>query len=208
MTRVTLTHPADDQTPSMESISCHFGRVAGNRRQLLQAGIGAAGMLLVAPATRLFHGEAAAQSQSFENTTASAARPGKLGELLSLALQHEHGAMVQYANHAGLLSHWINPAHAKTIQEIIADEVGHAIILVNALIAMDITPTLAVWPPRSGDQARELILMDIAAEQGAVELYSEILEHDLGPELRAAITAIRDAEILHRNNFNDLLEMV
>ncbi|WP_153306764.1 ferritin-like domain-containing protein [Desulfonatronum thioautotrophicum] len=133
---------------------------------------------------------------------------GSLEELMALALQHEHGAMVQYANHAGLLSHWINPIFATSIQDIIADEVEHAVTLVNALAVRDVTPTLAVWPPRSGNQARELILMDIAAEQGAVELYSEMLEYDLDPALRTAITRIRDAEILHRNIFNDLLEKV
>ncbi|SMP42015.1 Ferritin-like domain-containing protein [Desulfonatronum zhilinae] len=187
---------------SADSASCHSVHMAGNRRQLLRAGIGAAGLILVAPALRWSRGEAAAQDRG----TASGLSQAE--ELMVMALQHEHGAVIQYANHAGLLSHWVNPIFSKTFQEIIADEVDHAVTLVNALIARGVTPTLAVWPPRTGNGPRQLVLLDIAAEQSAVELYSEILEHDLEPALRTAVVAIRDAEILHRNIFNDLLEKV
>lgn len=185
-----------------EQASCHLSGMAGNRRRLLRAGIGAAGLLLAAPALHWSRGEAEAQKHG------TASGLGRAEELMILALQHENGAMVQYANHAGLLSHWMNPSLASTMKEIIADEVGHAVTLVHALIARGATPTLAVWPPRSGDTPRQLVLLDIAAEQGAVELYSEILEHDLDPALRTAVESIRNAEILHRNIFNDLLEKV
>ncbi len=185
-----------------EPTSCHLARMAGNRRRLLQAGISAAGLILAAPALHWSRGEAHAQARG------TASGLSKVEELMVLALQHENGAMVQYANHAGLLSHWVNPSFARTMKEVIADEVGHAVALANALIAKGATPTLAVWPPRSGDTPRQLVLLDIAAEQGAVDLYSEILEHDLEPVLRSAILAIREAEILHRNLFNDLLEKV
>ncbi|SDB18861.1 hypothetical protein SAMN05660653_00945 [Desulfonatronum thiosulfatophilum] len=185
-----------------DSAPCQSGGICGSRRKLLQAGLGAAGLLLASP------GLAWTRDESFVQLRGTGAGLSKAEELMTLALQHEHGAMVQYANHAGLLSHWVNPTFAKTIQEIIADEVDHAVTLVNVLIASGVTPTLAVWPPRSGVAPRQLVLLDIAAEQGAVDLYSEILEHDLSQPLRARITAIRDAEILHRNIFNDLLEKV
>ncbi|GAB6060176.1 ferritin-like domain-containing protein [Desulfonatronum parangueonense] len=185
-----------------ESALCHTRGICGSRRKLLQAGLGAAGLLLASP------GLAWTRDESFVQARGTSTGLSKVEELITMALQHEHGAMVQYANHAGLLSHWVNPAFAKTIQEIIADEVDHAVTLANALIASGVTPTLAVWPPRSGDDPRKLVLLDIAAEQGAVDLYTEILEHDLPQPLRTRITAIRDSEILHRNLFNDLLEKV
>lgn len=187
-----------------ESTPCHSTITRGNRRWLLQTGVGAAGLLLASPA--MFWSRAA-QGQGAQLRAANAGL-SEAEELMVLALQHEHGAMVQYANHAGLLSHWVNPAFAATIQEIITDEVGHAVVLVNALIAAGVNPTLAVWPPRSASTARELVLLDVAAEQGAVEIYSQLLEYDLDPELRSRIAAIRDAEVLHRNIFNDLVEQV
>ncbi|TVR00735.1 MAG: ferritin-like domain-containing protein [Desulfovibrionales bacterium] len=203
-----LQKPEDYRLTNMDDVSCHSKRMTGNRRRLLQVGIGIGGMLLAGPASLLFRSEAAGRTRAVQAEVATISGRGSLEELMALALQHEHGAMIQYANHAGLLSHWINPIFATSIQDIIADEVEHTVTLVNALAVRGLTPTLAVWPPRSGDQARELILMDIAAEQGAVELYTQMLEHDLDPTLRTAITSIRDAEILHRNIFNDLLEKV
>ncbi len=177
-------------------------KICESRRLLLQAGIGAAGLFLTHPGVAWSRTEAAARIG--ESTTGFS----ELVEMMTLALQHEHGAIVQYANHAGLLSHWIDPIFANTIREIIADEVSHAVFLVNTLIASGVTPSLAVWPPRSGETSRQLVLLDIAAEEGAVEVYSRILEYELSPQMRTQITAIRDAEILHRNIFNDLLEKI
>ncbi|RQD58487.1 MAG: ferritin-like domain-containing protein, partial [Desulfonatronovibrio sp. MSAO_Bac4] len=118
--------------------NCSILETGISRRALLKAGVGAAGIIMSAPAI----------AWSGSDTSAY---PAQLVELLGLALQHEHGALVQYANHAGLLTHWIDQGFAQTIQAIIADEVDHAVTLVHALKSSGSEPTLAVWPPQTAD---------------------------------------------------------
>lgn len=171
-----------------------------NRREVLRSGLGAVGIMLAAPSLVWARDEESVQAQG------SATGLSEVDELLILALQHEHGAMVQYSNHAGLLAQWIQPEFATTIREIICDEVSHAVVLVQALTARGAQPTLAVWPPRTGAQPRELLQQDIAAERGAVELYSRIVDLDIDPGLRQSLESIRDAEKLHQHLFTELLE--
>lgn len=167
-----------------------------SRRSMLKAGIGAAGIILAAPAL------------SWSAPDSSAAYPAQLTELLSLALQHEHGALVQYANHAGLLSHWIDQGLAKSVQAIISDEVDHAVTLVRALKSSGSEPSLAVWPPQTGDTPLRVISQDIAAEQGAVDLYTRILEFDMDDSLRKNIENIVNSEKSHKQIFENMLNSV
>lgn len=171
-----------------------------NRRDVLWSGLGAVGGMLALPGLAWARSKESAQAQG------SATGLNEVDELLILALQHEHGAMVQYSNHAGLLAQWIQPEFAATIREIICDEVSHAIVLVQALTARGAQPTLAVWPPRTSSRSRELLQQDIAAERGAVELYSRIIDQDIDPDLRRSLETIRNAEKLHQHLFTELLE--
>lgn len=175
---------------------CQLLETGISRRSMLQAGIGAAGIILAAPAL------------SWSAPDNSAAYPAQLTELLGLALQHEHGALVQYANHAGLLSHWIDQELALTIQSIISEEVDHAVRLVRALKSSGSEPSLAVWPPQTGDTPSEVISQDIAAEQGAVNLYTRILEFDMRESLRKNIENIVNSEKNHKQIFENMLNNV
>ncbi|MCA1743277.1 MAG: ferritin-like domain-containing protein [Desulfonatronovibrio sp.] len=167
-----------------------------SRRALLKAGVGAAGIIMAAPAI------------AWSAPDSSAAYPAQLTELLGLALQHEHGALVQYANHAGLLTYWIDQGLARSIQAIIADEVDHAVTLVNTLKSSGSEPTMAVWPPQTANSPSKVISQDIAAEQGAVNLYTRILEFDMDEPLRKNIEHIVDSEKSHKLIFENMLNKV
>lgn len=167
-----------------------------SRRSLLKAGFGAAGIIMAAPAI------------TWSAPESSAAYPAQLTELLGLALQHEHGALVQYSNHAGLLHHWIDHGLAQTIQTIIADEVDHAVTLVHALKSSGSEPTMAVWPPQTADTPSKVISQDIAAEQGAVHLYTRILEFDMDDTLRKHIENIVESEKSHKKTFENMLNNI
>lgn len=164
-----------------------------SRRALLKAGAGVAGIIMAAPAI------------VWSAPGTSAAYPAQLTELLGVALQHEHGALVQYANHAGLLTHWVDQGLAQTIQAIIADEVDHAVTLVHTLKSSGSEPTLAVWPPQTADTPSQVLSQDIAAEQGAVNLYTRILGFDMDEPLRKNIEDIVESEKSHKQIFENLL---
>ncbi|WP_045212948.1 ferritin-like domain-containing protein [Desulfonatronovibrio magnus] len=177
-----------------------IGQSLGNhdfisRRTLLKSGACAAGLLLT--------GAKIVWAASPESKYSR-----ELTELLNLALQHEHGAFVQYANHAGLLSYWLDSNHATAIKAIIADEVEHAVILSNALKKSGAEPTLAVWPPQTGDTPSRVLIQDIAAEQGAVNLYSRILDFDMDDDLRNNLENIVRSEQSHKEIFEGMLKEI
>ncbi|MFW5730740.1 MAG: ferritin-like domain-containing protein [Desulfonatronovibrionaceae bacterium] len=166
-----------------------------SRRNLIKSAALASGMLAAWPGVSWAASAESAYSQ-------------ELTELLNLALKHEYGAVVQYSNHAGLLCHWVNQDPARTIQAVIADEVDHAVTLTRFLIQSGAKPTLAVWPPQTGDSPARVINQDIAAEQSAISLYSRILELDLDPELGRVIETIIEAEQSHKKIFQELAQEI
>ncbi len=169
-----------------------------SRRKLLVGGASALGVFLAAPHL----------SWANKGNTSNPNQKTELQELMILALQHEHGAFVQYSNHTGLLSLWLERDVTSTYKSIISDEVQHAIVLVQALQASGAEPTLAVWPARSGDAPEVLLQQDIAAEENAVDIYQQILE--LNPEagLQKEIESIKESERGHQEIFESMLQEI
>jgi rubrerythrin len=129
-------------------------------------------------------------------------------ELLDLALQHEFGAIVQYSNHAGVITALNSDPKgtiAKTIAEIICEEVHHSIHLSDILKKNDAEPTVAVWPPQTAATPAEMAKQDLAAESGAVALYQQILEQDFDRPTKRIIEKILSAEKAHHHYFSELL---
>jgi rubrerythrin len=171
-----------------------------SRRLLLRVGLAFGALQLFLPNKLLL------AKQSAGEITGKSIREGtEVHNLLNLALKHEHGAIVQYANHAGLISANLGGKYTQTIQSIINDEVGHAITLARELKKAGLNPTLAVWPPKTGTNASQLLAQDVAAEKGAVDLYGQILSLKLSNDLTASIEAIQQAEMVHRETFSTIL---
>ncbi len=190
-------HSKDATMPSSLPDATRLVQQALSRRSLLRGAAGAFGLFLAAP------GLSWADQGQQQNGQGSLSQ---VQELLTVALQHEHGAFVQYANHAGIMSLSLEQDVSSLYQEIIADEVGHAISLVRALQASGAEPTLAVWPARSHQDPAELLFQDVAAEENAVELYQKILELDLDSGLQNEIHLILEQEVDHLKVFSDMLE--
>jgi len=134
--------------------------------------------------------------------------PDRKFELLDLALQHEFGAIVQYGNHAGIISalqHDSAGSVNSMIKEIIGHEVNHAILLTDILKKHNIEPTVAVWPPQTADSAGDMIQKDIAAEAGAIKLYQKILELDFNDQTKKLIESIMASEETHHQIFSEIL---
>ncbi len=132
----------------------------------------------------------------------------KLYKMMNLALKHEYGAIVQYTNHAGLISAMLGDKYFRTMQSIIQDEVRHAYVLTRELKRLEENATLAVWPPKSSEDPQDMISQDIAAEEGAVELYAQIMSMDAEERLMEKISPMQAAEKEHREIFSNILEEI
>lgn len=173
-----------------------------SRRILLKTGLTLGALELFLPAKLL---AVAREDTEQDNYKHKKSKDSEFHNMFNLALKHEHGAIVQYANHAGLMSAKLGGAHTETIQSIINDEVRHSIILVRELKKVGLNPTLAVWPPKTAINAPEMLSQDIAAEQGAVDLYGRILSLGLNKNLAAKIEAMQKAEKEHKDLFSNIL---
>jgi rubrerythrin len=171
-----------------------------NRRAFLSIGIG----LLTLPAVAQISGCSGKGPGEPEKKIF----PDPKFELLDLALQHEFGAIVQYGNHAGVITALDNDpggALVRTFEEIICSEAQHSIHLSTILKKNGIEPTVAVWPPQTAATPAEMVEKDVAAESGAIDLYQQILEKDFDDPTKRIIEKIVSSEKQHHHYFSKLL---
>lgn len=171
-----------------------------SRRAFLSMGVGLATLPAVA--------QISGCSGNRQSETEKKIFPDPKFELLDLALQHEFGAVVQYGNHAGLITALkADPGGtiAKTFEEIICQEVHHSIKLSDILKKNGIEPSVAVWPPQTAATPEEMVEKDLAAEDGAVDLYQQILEKDFEASIKRVIEKLLFAEKAHQHYFSKLL---
>ena len=129
-------------------------------------------------------------------------------ELLDLALQHEFGAVVQYCNHAGVLGaigQDVDGSTRNTIEQIIGQEVHHAVLLTEILKKYDVEPTVAVWPPQTAVTAEMMIEKNIATENGAIRLYEQLLTFGFDDQTKKTIELLLRSEETHLSIFRDML---
>jgi len=130
-------------------------------------------------------------------------------ELLDLALQHEYGAIVQYSNHAGIISTLESDRNSSVkdrVEQIIVDEIHHAILISNILTRNDVRPTISVWPPQTAKKPVDMLQKDIMAEKGAIKLYEQIGTLNLNDYEKEVIDTIVSAELGHHDIFSELIE--
>lgn len=171
-----------------------------SRRALLSMGVG----LLTLPAVAQIsgcrdNGQSEPEKKIF---------PDPKFELLDLALQHEFGAIVQYSNHAGMISALHSDPGgtiAKAFTDIICHEVEHSIHLSDILKKNGIEPTVAVWPPQTAAAPVEMVQQDLAAESGAIALYQQILDKDFDNTIKEIIKKLLFSEKTHHQQFSKLL---
>lgn len=171
-----------------------------SRRGFLSMGVG---LLMLPAVARIFGCSGNAQSEPEKKIF-----PDPKFELLDLALQHEFGAIVQYGNHAGVITAVnCDPGGtiSKTFEEIIRHEVYHSIHLSDILKKNGIEPTVAVWPPQTAATPVEMVQKDLAAESGAIALYQQILEKDFDDPTKRIIEKLLFSEKSHHHYFSKLL---
>ena len=116
-------------------------------------------------------------------------------EYLNRGLRHELAAINQYWLHYRLLDNWGYRALAKKWRQESIEEMQHADKIVTRIIFLDGFPNMQVIDPlRIGQNVREVLDCDLAAEMSARALYQEAATH---------CHAVRD--YVTRDLFEDLM---
>ncbi len=98
----------------------------------------------------------------------------KVIEYLNKALRHELTAINQYWLHYRLLDNWGLESLAKQWRKESIEEMEHADKFTDRILFLDGFPNLQVLDPlRIGQNVKEIIECDLAAEVGARALYQE-----------------------------------
>jgi bacterioferritin len=99
-------------------------------------------------------------------------------EYLNRAVRHELTTINQYWLHYRLLNNWGYRALAKQWRKESMEEMQHADKLIERIIFLDGLPNLQVLDPlRIGQNVREVLDCDLAAEMEARVLYQEAATH-------------------------------
>jgi bacterioferritin len=102
----------------------------------------------------------------------------KVIEYLNRGIRHELAAINQYWLHYRLLDNWGYRALAKQWRKESIEEMEHADRLIVRTIFLDGFPTLQVLDPlRIGQNVKEVLDCDLAAEMSARALYQEAATH-------------------------------
>src|SRR5512143_598065 len=119
---------------------------------------------------------------SLEHSPAIGARPmkgdPKVIDYLNRGLRHELTAINQYWLHYRLLDNWGFRALAKIWRKESIEEMEHADKLVERIIFLDGFPNMQVLDPlHIGQNVKEVLDCDLAAEMSARALYQEAATH-------------------------------
>jgi bacterioferritin len=99
-------------------------------------------------------------------------------EYLNRGLRHELAAIKQYWLHYRLLDNWGYRALAKKWRQESIEEMQHADKIVERIIFLDGFPNMQVIDPlRIGQNVKEVLDCDLAAEMSARALYQEAATH-------------------------------
>ena len=102
----------------------------------------------------------------------------KVIEYLNKALRHELTAINQYWLHYRLLNNWGLLDMAKVWRKESIEEMQHADRITDRIIFLDGFPNMQVLDPlRIGQNVKEIIDCDLAAEHSARNLYQEAATH-------------------------------
>ena len=115
--------------------------------------------------------------------------PGVL-DFLNKGLRHELTAINQYWLHYRLLDNWGYRALAKQWRKESIEEMQHADKLVERIIFLDGFPNMQVLDPlHIGQNVKEVLDCDLAAEMSARALYEEAATHCHSASYSTALAA-------------------
>jgi len=133
----------------------------------------------------------------------------RLFELLNKAIARELGVSIQYMWQHVMALGMESPEVKDIFKEIAIVEMKHAEDIAERLFYLGGTPTTKPTPINIGESLRDMVGLDLQAENEAIELYSEIIR--VAGESEDSTTRLLFEEILiaeeeHKNTFSKLLK--
>ena len=124
--------------------------------------------------------------------------------LLNKDLQDEHGAIVQYLNHAYGMG---EGEMACEIEAMARDEMRHLDWLAETIVELGGTPSLERGTMRMGGaQVTDWMKNDVMLEEGAIAQYKEHINLVDDPKLKRLLERILSDEEAHHGNFEHFVE--
>lgn len=128
----------------------------------------------------------------------------KIIELLNKDLQDEHGAIIQYLNHAYGMG---EGEMACEIEAFARDEMRHLDWLAETIVELGGVPSLERGTMRMGGaQVSEWMENDVALEQGAIKQYREHIGLIDDPKIKRLLQRILSDEQAHHGSFMHFVE--
>jgi len=123
----------------------------------------------------------------------------KIIELLNKDLQDEHGAIIQYLNHAYGIG---EGEMACEIEAFARDEMRHLDWLAETIVELGGVPSLERGTMRMGGaQVSEWMQNDVALEEGGIKQYREHISLIDDPKIKRLLQRILSDEQAHHGNF-------
>jgi len=127
----------------------------------------------------------------------------KIIELLNKDLQGEHGAIIQYLNHAYAMG---EGEMACEIEGFARDEMRHLDWLAESIVELGGTPSLERGKMlMDGESVADWMGNNVRLEEGAINQYKEHIKLIDDPRLKRLLTRILSDEEAHRNTFEHLV---
>ena len=125
-------------------------------------------------------------------------------ELLNQDLQDEHGAIIQYLNHAYGIG---EGEMACEIEAIARDEMRHLDWLAEVIVELGGVPSLERGTMRMGGaQVSDWMQNDVSLEEGAVKQYKEHISLIDDPKIKRLLQRILSDEQAHHGNFTHFVD--
>ena len=128
----------------------------------------------------------------------------KIIALLNQDLQDEHGAIIQYLNHAYGIG---EGEMACEIEAVARDEMRHLDWLAETIVELGGTPSLERGTMRmGGTQVTDWMKNDVLLEEGALAQYKEHIKLVDDPKIKRLLQRILSDEEAHHGNFAHFVE--
>ena len=128
----------------------------------------------------------------------------KIIALLNQDLQDEHGAIIQYLNHAYGIG---EGEMACEIEAVARDEMRHLDWLAETIVELGGTPSLERGTMRmGGTQVTDWMKNDVLLEEGALAQYKEHIKLVDDPKIKRLLQRILSDEEAHHDNFAHFVE--
>ncbi len=128
----------------------------------------------------------------------------KIIALLNKDLQDEHGAIIQYLNHAYAMG---EGEMACEIEAVARDEMRHLGWLAETIVELAGTPSLKRSEMlMAGEPVADWMENDVQLEEGAIDQYKEHIKFIDDPKVKRLLQRILSDEEAHHGNFGHFVE--